>query len=94
GGPQTERIDLSNADTIQDFVTRLEAPFAGDLTVGITATGITLTPSAGTVAVADLPNSRVAGDLGIKSAAGASITSKDLDPRLSRLTTLASLNGG
>lgn len=94
GGPQTERIDLSNADTIQDFVTRLEAPFAGDLSVGITATGITLTPSAGTVAVADLPNSRVAGDLGIKSAAGASITSKDLDPRLSRLTTLASLNGG
>ncbi|HBN78334.1 MAG TPA: hypothetical protein DD473_21490 [Planctomycetaceae bacterium] len=94
GGPQTEKIDLSSADTIQDFVTRLEAPFAGDLTVGITATGITLTPSAGTVSVADLPNSRVAGDLGIKSTAGASITSKDLDPRLSRLTTLASLNGG
>ncbi len=93
-GPQTERIDLSTADTIQDFATRLEAPFGGNLTVGITATGITLTPAAGTVAVTDLPNSRVAGDLGIKSVAGLSITSRDLDPRISRLTTLASLNGG
>ncbi|MBR9803259.1 hypothetical protein GYB59_16920 [bacterium] len=94
GGPQTERINLAGAQTINDLITRMEAPFAGDLTVAFDATGIQLTPAAGTVAVADVPGSRTAGKLGITSAAAAGITSTDLNPKLGLQTTLASLNGG
>jgi len=94
GGPQTEQINLKSASSIQDLITRIEAPFGGDLTVSVTSTGITLTPAAGTVAVADLANSNVAGRLGLESAAAASINSTDLDPRITRLTPLAALNGG
>ncbi|MCG6156868.1 flagellin N-terminal helical domain-containing protein [Rubinisphaera margarita] len=94
GGPQTEQIDLKSASSIQDLITRMEAPFGGDLSVSITSTGITLTPAAGTVAVTDLAKSNVAGRLGIASTAAASINSTDLDPRLTRLTPLAALNGG
>lgn len=94
GGPVTERIDLTNAQTLEDVQLRLEAAFGGDLTVGFTTQGIQLTPAAGTVAVADVENGRTAAFLGIQSTPTASITSTDLNPRLSRQTPLALLNGG
>ncbi len=94
GGPQTETIDLTSADTIQDLITRIEEPFAGDLTVSVGADGLNFTPSAGTVAINDLTNSTVAANLGIKSAAAASIVGDDLDPALSLYTNLADLNNG
>ena len=94
GGDQTEIIDLTSADTIQDLVTRIEEPFSGDLTVSIGTDGLNFTPSAGTVAINDLTNSTVAANLGIKSSAAASITGSDLDPGLSLHTKLADLNNG
>jgi len=94
GGPQTEQINLAGVQTVNDLVTRLQAPFGGDLTITFDATGLQLTPTAGTVAVADLAGSRVASKLGIASAASAGITSADLNPQLGLQTTLASLNGG
>lgn len=97
GGPQVETIDLTGAETIQDVITRIEAPFSGDLTVDVDPTannGLRLTPSAGTVAVADEVTSFTASDLGIASTATAQIVGTDVEPRLTLQTTLASLNGG
>ncbi len=96
---QTIDVDLTGAETITDIKTRLEAAFAGGaptLTVGINATnnGLLLTPSGGTVTVTDLANSRVAADLGIASAASATISGGDLNPNLSIQTKLTDLNGG
>ncbi|MBL4886435.1 MAG: hypothetical protein JKY95_18140, partial [Planctomycetaceae bacterium] len=94
GGPQTEIIDLTTANSIQDIITRIEAPFAGDLTVSVGDDGLDFTPSAGTVAIDEVQNSRVAANLGIKSAAAASITGSDLNPGLSIYTNIADLNNG
>ncbi len=57
-------------------------------------TGLRLTPSAGTVAVADLNGGQVAADLGIRSTAAATIKGDNLDPRLTTQTLLSDLNGG
>jgi flagellar hook-associated protein 3 FlgL len=98
---QTATVDLSTARSIGDVKARLEDAFAAGpltLTAGIdpgTSSGLLLTASAGaTVAVADLAGSTVAADLGIVSAAAATINGGDLDPRLTLQTSLASLNGG
>jgi len=94
GGAQTETIDLTSANTIQDLITRIEEPFAGDLTVSVGTDGLNFTPSAGTVAINDLTNSTVAANLGINSTAAGSITGFDLNPALSLYTNLADLNNG
>lgn len=96
----TRTVDLSQADTLGDIKTQLENAFAGDpvtLTVDIdpaSNSGLRLTPSAGTVAVADVNGSRTATDLGIAGSAAAVINGQDLDPRLTIFTPLAALNGG
>lgn len=94
GGPQVEIIDLTTADSIQDLITRIEAPFAGDLTVTVGSDGLIFTPAAGTVAIDDTQNSRIATKLGIQAAAAASITGSDLNPGLSIHTNIADLNNG
>jgi flagellar hook-associated protein 3 FlgL len=102
GTPETAQVDLTGAETIGEIKTRLEAAFpvpSGVLTLSVdidpaTKSGIRLTPSAGTVAVTDLSGSTVARDLGVASAATASINGGDLDPRLTLLTNLSALNGG
>jgi flagellar hook-associated protein 3 FlgL len=97
---QSVTVDLSNAETIQDIKTILENAFAGpapNLTVDVDPTsknGIRLTPSGGTVAVADIAGSTVAADLGIKSTAAAVVNGADLDPTVTLLTKLADLNNG
>ena len=48
GGPVTHEVDLTTTQTVEDLRTRLEAPFAGDLSVYITSNGLQLTPAAGT----------------------------------------------
>ncbi|MFK7778845.1 MAG: flagellar hook-associated protein FlgL [Gimesia sp.] len=100
GTPQTQTVDLSGAETIQDLKTILENAFAAGpltLTVDIDPTsqnGLRLTPSAGTVTVSNLPGSTSASDLGIASTAVSQINGLDLDPGITLQTTLASLNGG
>ena len=97
---QTETVDFSNAESIRDIKTILEDAFSGEpptLTVDIDPAsnfGLRLTPSGGTVAVADVPGSKVAAYLGIESPAAATINGTDLDPRLTRLTPLSALNNG
>ena len=96
-GGATVDVDLAGSETIGDIQTRLEAAFAAGpatLTVGITATGLTLTPSAGTIEVANVDGSRTATDLGILSAPAATVASGDLDPAVDPLDPVASLFGG
>ncbi|MCH9656256.1 MAG: flagellar hook-associated protein FlgL [Planctomycetes bacterium] len=100
GVPQSQTVDLSGAETIQDLKTVLENAFAaGPLTLTVdidpaSLNGLRLTPSAGTVAVSNLPGSTSASDLGIASAAAAQINGLDIDPGITLQTTIASLNGG
>jgi flagellar hook-associated protein 3 FlgL len=92
-------VDLSGAETIGDVKTRLEAAIGSgppSVTVGLNApnNGLLLTPSSGTVSVADLDGGTTASQLGIASAASATITGDDLQPRITTQTSLADLSGG
>ncbi len=97
---QKVSVDLSSAQTIGDVRTRLEQAFAGGpLTLAVdidpsTNSGLRLTPSAGTVAVADVAGGRIAADFGIASTGAAVITGGDVNPRLTEQTRIADLNGG
>ncbi|WP_299462709.1 flagellin [uncultured Gimesia sp.] len=100
GTPQTQTVNLSGVETIQDLKTVLENAFSGGpltLTVDVDPTsqnGLRITPSAGTIAVSNVAGSTSASSLGIASAAVAEINGLDLDPGITLQTTLASLNGG
>jgi flagellar hook-associated protein 3 FlgL len=95
-------VDLTDADTVGDVITRLEAVIQATdpgATVAIDATNggmLAITPSAGfTVTISDGATAATASDLGLVGtyAGGATTTSSDLDPRITELTTLASMPG-
>jgi flagellar hook-associated protein 3 FlgL len=95
----TQTIDLSQAKTVLDVKNIIENALGiANVTVAINPAknGILITPTAvlGTIAIANLPGGTAASDLGIASAAGASINSGDLNPELSLTTNLSDLNGG
>lgn len=95
--PPTQTIDLSGAQTIADLKSKIEAAFpASAVTVAINAAknGLQITPASGTVTISDINGGFVAADLGIRSAAVASITGGDLNPRMTGQTLLSDLNGG
>jgi flagellar hook-associated protein 3 FlgL len=101
GGPAiTKTVDLTGAETLQDVKTRIENAFAAEsITVAVaidpgSQSGLRLTPSAGTIAVANGPTNRTASQLGIASAAAANIVGSNLDPQLTLFTAVASLNLG
>lgn len=97
---ETRSVDLTGAETIDDVKTRIEDAFAGatiTLSVDIdpaSVSGLRLTPSAGTVEVANVTGSSLATDLGIENPAVAQIIGSDLNPRLTIHSRLADLNGG
>lgn len=99
GTPVTETVDLSHAQTIGDVEQLIEKAFPpGTVTVGVTSgvpqDSLEITPSSGTVAVSDVNDGQTAADLGIASAASASITGSNLNPQLTLETPLSALNGG
>jgi len=93
-------VDLSNAESLNDIKTRIEAAFASTanpVTVDIEPTsqrGLRVTPTSGTIEISDVTGSRVAHDLGIDSAPVAVVAGHDLNPRLTLKTNLLSLNSG
>lgn len=94
---RTAEIDLTGAETINDVILRIQDEFAGDavtVTVSATATGLQITPSAGTVQVKNVSGHRLASDLGLIGPAASPVTGGDLNPRLSKTTAVASLLGG
>jgi len=99
GGPVTEVVDLSSAQTIRDVKTQIDNAFPpGTLAVDITAppdsSGLQITPAAGTVTVSDLDGLSVARQLGIAQGPSASIVGEDLNPRLRLSTPLSAFNNG
>jgi flagellar hook-associated protein 3 FlgL len=99
GTPVTETVDLSHAQTIGDVQQLIENAFPpGTLTVsiasGVPQDSLQITPSSGTVAISDIDGGKTAADLGIASAATASITGSNLNPQLTLETPLSALNGG
>lgn len=95
----TKTVDLSKAQTVSDVQQAIQNAFApGTVTVSITAgppqDGLQITPSGGTVSVADLNGGKTAADLGIASGPVASITGSDLSPNLTLQTPLSAFNGG
>ncbi len=97
---ETQNVDLTPARTIGDVKAILEDTFSGsavNLTVDIdpaSLSGLRVTASTGTVEISDVAGSRVAADLGIKSAPAATINGGDLDPRITLQSKLSDLNGG
>lgn len=92
-------VDLSQADTLQDVKDRIENAFASSgVTVSVAIngsnSGLSITPATGTIAIQNATGSTTASDLGIVSAAAASVNGSDLDPQLSIFTPLSSLNNG
>lgn len=101
GGPAiTKSIDLTGAETLQDVKTRIENAFAAEsITVSVaidagSQSGLALTPSAGTIAVANGPTNQTASQLGIASVAAATIVGTNIDPKITLFTNVADLNLG
>jgi flagellar hook-associated protein 3 FlgL len=99
GTPVTKTVDLSQAKTVGDVEQLVENAFPpGTLTVGISSgvpqDSLKITPSSGTVAIADVDGGQTAANLGIASAASSSITGSNVNPQLTLETPLSALNGG
>ena len=93
----TQTSDLSAAKTIGDVRDIIQnALGAANVTVAINPAkdGISITPTAGTITIANPVGGTSASDLGIAGNAAASINSGDLNPALTLTTKLADLNGG
>jgi len=94
---QSQVVDLSNASTLGDVVKRINRavedvdPTAGSL--AIAGAGFELTANTGhSIRIAELGKGDTAGDLSIRlDASGATVTGGDVGPRLTPLTSLASL---
>ncbi len=90
-------IDLSQAKTIGDVKSIVEnALGSANVTVAINPAknGITITPTAGTITIANPAGGTAASDLGIIAVAVASVDTGDLNPAVTLNTNLADLNGG
>lgn len=99
GTPITKSIDLTGAKNLNDVKLRIENAFASEaetVTVSLNPAGhgLQLTPSGGTITVADQAGYRSAQLLGIAAPAAAQITGGDLNPALTEFTPIAALNGG
>lgn len=101
-GSPTE-VDLTGADTAEDVIDRLnDAIGASNGSVGVSGGGFQLTATAGhLVTIGDLGDGVVAADLGLNTTADASasgtpvsVLGTDLDPHLTRYSTIASLASG
>jgi flagellin-like hook-associated protein FlgL len=86
-------VDLSQADTLGDVVTRINADVPGAAAT-LTSNGIQITGAPGPVIVRDIGAGRTAFDLGIRAESVATVTGRDLDPILSLTTPLTALNAG
>lgn len=93
-------VDLRGAQTLDDVKQRIESAFAADaITVTVDLDPVSnkalrLTPSSGTIAIADTTGGTTAKDLGIGSPAVAQVVGAARPPELTLQTTLASLNNG
>ena len=100
-GTTSKIVDLSGADNIGDVINDINAGGIGNITASINTTdnGLTLTGSAGdNITVKDVGGDTTASDLGISQATpaglGTPVVGTSIQPKVTELTTLASLRGG
>lgn len=90
-------VDLTDANTLGDVITRVNAPLGPAGSIGISGQGLAVTVTAGhTVSISDIGQRNTAADLGIvmpdtSGPATVPAVAADLDPKMTVLTTLASL---
>jgi flagellar hook-associated protein 3 FlgL len=100
-GTTSKIVDLSGADNIGDVINDINAAGVGNITASINAAGNGLTLTGGAadnITVKDIGGGTTASDLGISHATaagpGASVVGTSAEPKVTELTTLASLRGG
>ncbi|MCC7205407.1 MAG: hypothetical protein IT441_10035 [Phycisphaeraceae bacterium] len=90
-------VDLTDANTLGDVITRVNAALGPTGSIDISGQGLAVTVAAGhTVSISDIGQRNTAADLGIimpdtSGPATVPAVAADLDPRMTVLTTLASL---
>lgn len=92
-GATSTVIDLSSADSLGDVADRLTAAGVGGIVATLTADGLRL-DGAATISLTDVGGGSTTADLGLTGGGGASVVGDPVRPRLTPLTTLASLRGG
>ena len=100
-GTTTTQVDLRDADTIGDVISRINAAAVGGITASMNAggDGIDLVAGAGdNITVTDIGGGTFAADLGILQAvgsgAGVNVLGANASPAITNLTPLSALNGG
>lgn len=100
-GTTSANVDLTAADTIQDVIDAINNAGVGTLTASFNGTGdgIQIAGGAGdNITVLDIGGGRTAADFGIRTlttgGAGVPVVGTDIQPKITALTPLASLNGG
>jgi flagellar hook-associated protein 3 FlgL len=100
-GALLANIDLSDADTLNDVVSRINAAALGGVTASINAAGTGIDLAAGAadeITIKDVGGGTAALDLGIvqntSAGAGVGVSGGVLGPRVTNLTPIASLKGG
>lgn len=92
-------VDLADADTVGDVITRINNAGLGGITASLGGSGIVISGGGGdNITVEDIGRNTVAADLGILTTtgggAGVAITGSSLMPRVTPLTPVANLAGG
>lgn len=84
-------LDLNDADTMGDIVTRVNNVLGADGSLALTANGFQLTSTGATIAISDTTSGETAKDLGIEitQTGVGSTAGGDVDPRLTELTQVS-----
>ncbi len=92
-------VDLSGSDTLQDVVDKINAAGIGAVTATIGTSGLVISAGGGdSISIDEVGGGQTAADLGIRvptsPGPGIFITGNSINPKITPLTTLTSLNGG
>lgn len=100
-GSTTAQVDLSDAGTINDVITRINNAGIGTITAGISADGSGITLSAGAgdnITVTEVGGGKTAADLGLLTTTGGGVgvdvVGAAIQPIVTRFTPLAALKDG
>ncbi len=97
-GASSTNVDLTTAETLGDVTTRINdaiTTLGGGGSVSVSGSGFVVTPGGTTTTISDIGTGQTAADLGINVSAtvppNLPVAGADIDPKLTELTTLASL---
>jgi flagellin-like hook-associated protein FlgL len=98
-GTVTQTVDLTGAQTLGDVVSDINAAGVGGITATLSSTGIDLTGAVGDNITVGDSSGTTAQELGIATGSGGAglgtpVTGAALNPKVTLLTPIATLNGG